>query len=48
MTLSLLPALIFIGLALWLIPFSGGASTLRDVGKWTYIVALAAYLWGVR
>lgn len=38
--------LIILGLGLWLAPFNGPwAPKLNEVGKWTFIIALAAYLW---
>jgi hypothetical protein len=45
MVLTLPLILVLIGLILWATPFTGSAAFLREVGKWTYIVALAAWLW---
>jgi hypothetical protein len=44
MSIGLPLLLIVVGLVLWLLPFSGNAARLNDVGKWTYIIALAVYL----
>jgi hypothetical protein len=35
---------VIIGLILWLVPFTGNATRLNDVGKWTYIIAFAVWL----
>jgi len=40
MVVSLSLVLVVVGLVVWLIP-----SRFSEVGKWTYVVALAAYLW---
>ena len=44
MTLTLVFVLWILGLVLWLVPFTGQAARLNEVGKWVFILAFAKWL----